>query len=634
MEERRNNKLEVKLELMKGKELDALSGFAASFARSVSDLDKAMNSYAERIEKIVMSSEKQGPLGVSANGMVGGASPIVHAGDMYAARLSQNFGMSHQSSSGLILPSAYVAGSAGTTVGSSGTAAVAGGQGGGKPPGSYDMNEEVFLATLMSNPLKAFTAQPLLAKGIGSVAGALSGANGRFGKSMQWLGDNPQVAAAGMTTLGAAYMGANFASGGYNQYAQQAGLDTGADSQFGWRALPGINVFATEGGAQAFRAKWSDKVQSLSPTWSAEQGRDLRQTMASMGMTEDPDGIMRRSIRDGHSGSTVAAFMNHARRYRADQVGSVEDTLDNLARSAKAAGMSVEEFSAQAAAASATMSRELGIGARAGANIAMVGSAYGLSPEQSAGLMTRENTFRSMGFMGNSGGSMGQRYWTASQSLTSNIDSTKMMATQILGKYGIQDYEKLARAAEKGDKSAQDKIGMMNMITSTTGMSELFGGMNAEQLGQLYNPKNEGAARAKALVAQITDGPGDTSGILKDNKRLKQVLSDAKVSKKAQKKFFKGFSELSESEKKDRLAATVMGKGGVENRSESKAVLDLTPDAKRLVKMMDGSDDTPNKNKSKSNARKAIEVATMVNPVTMPVASSLKAYDYLKNDVF
>ena len=617
MAERRNNKLEVKLQLMKGKELSALNAFAKNFSDSVSRLDAAMADYTKRIEGVALNAAKGvGTQAVSANGVTTGS--FTHAG--YSQAATHAHAASNARGAGIAQDlTAPQAGVASTQTG---------------PPGvskHSTLDDEVFLSTLMANPMRAFTAQPTLSSvikratnliPIGNVDPETGRATSRAGRSLQWAQQNPQAMAAGVMTLGGAYMATNFASSGYRGYAQQAGLDVGVDSPGGIMALPGLNLF-TEGGRQAMKAKWSDRLASLSPTWSGQQAQELRQTMMSMGMTEDPDGIMKRMMQQGHSAATVKAFVDHARRYRPDQLPNVEGNLDRLASAASAAGMSVEEFSSATAQVAATLSRQLGIGAAEGTRITSVGAAYGLTPEQSGALMSREATFRSMGMGTAGGGDVFTRYDNASSKLTPNIESTKRLARQILP--GIENYKAIAAAADKGDPEAIRQRGRIRMLASSPGVSELLGGMSPDEIGVLFDEGKVSKGRQSEWYEQ--ELLRDKEGFLGSKSRVRDLLkSDGKLSK-TDKSFLSEFSGMGAKERERKLNDIITGSGGVKDKSVK---LDLTPEAKRLVKLMGGGDKESGRPRSSEEqiARTAIEVASFAVPgVGIAAGLGLKAWD-------
>lgn len=607
MADRRNNKLEVKLQLMKGKELEGLRSFATRFEKSVTDLSTAMSDYTKRIEEIVKSGSAAsggGAPGSMAGSVTGG---FAHAG--YAAHAAREYSQSR-------------ARGAGTFAGAAdGASAPSGGGGAGAagPPAARgkdgSLNDEVILSQLMSNPMRAFQWQLPAQTAVGSLMSRLPGPRldesgnpaTRMGRAWETVRDNPGMVVAGAGTMGAAYMGSNFAADGHRGYALQAGMDTGADS--GWAALiPGFLPSAPGGSKQAFKAKWSDRWAALSPAWSGDQAKELRQTMASMGMTRDPDNMMKDMMKQGHSGATVKAFADAARRYRPDQLPTVEADLDRLAASASAAGMSVEEFGAQAAQVSAALTRSLGISSRNAGDIAVVGAGYGLTPEQSAGMMSRESVFRSMALGTAGGGTVGQRYYGAANKLKPNVDSTKMLAKSILP--GIENYKKLSAAAAKGDKSAMDKVGHIQMIASSAGVSELLGGLTPDELGNLYDPGKESKVNQRDQYSTMVKI--DRKGLLKSEGRMREMLAADGGFGKKDKNVLKAIMDTKDLDKREKkLNDRILGQGGVKDQHVK---LDLTPEAKRLVKQMGGKEDNSPEDAGTNWSRVAVEGATTLLP--------------------
>ncbi len=594
MADRRDNKLQVKLELLKNSELDKLSNFSTAFAQSVSSLDRAMSSFADRVEKVVMGMEspKTGMRSISGTGVVPG-SIGAHTGYEGTARINYDFGRSQQA--GSFVPMAGVSG-------------VSRQSGGAPAPASKtdSFDDEIFLGTFINNPMRAFTTQmaasQIFKRGISALP-----ADGRFmqSKAGQFIAKNPQATVAAGFTLGGAYMGMNVGEGGYTGLARQTGLDIGVDRLGGFGALPGLNLF-TAGGQQAAKARISDTLASLSPTISRQQLYEIRETLASMGMTEDPDGMLKRMTKRGYDLQTGASLLQTSRRFRPNEITSVESAMDNLASAASGAGESIKEFQRNALAAASEISRATGISSVSAMNNISEGAAYGLNAQETAGIMgSQKMRFMTMGM--SSSGTMGQRYWDASHNVSSNINTIRKIASRVIP--GIEDYQRLSRLAARGDKGAQDTVGRIDMIASQN--PELFGGLTPQQLSSALDPSHAGAADARKALNSIVSA-GDTTGLLGDRDRLRTLMRKAGVDKQDREKFFKHFNSDSSDKKLENLQKVLGHTGGVNDQR-----LGLTEDAKRLVKLMDKYDKGFTGQATKAAAMVA-RASVMSNPLAMP----------------
>lgn len=379
------------------------------------------------------------------------------------------------------------------------------------------------------------------------------------------------------------------------------------------------------------RAGMASKWQALSTmNWGTEQEQELRGALLGIGMNPSEGGRadhLYRDLRDisqdsGLNPDQLVSMSQYTARFEDKKgVRRLTSELSKLDEAASQAGMTTAQFAKGMEAVTQTLQQRLGMAPSKGMKIAREYTALtGVPGEAAAGVFN--NDFTMMMAMSRSGKSNPSKL-----TATDYLGGQTALIAQAVGASSVEDLRKHV------DKYlGSEQFGWLRMRNP-----ELFQGMDEVQIKNLVvNPGRKSDAFNK-LAAGISGsaGAGYSSHEIRD---IGTTLLGKRKFSDFMDRDHKGFDPRDGIQKNERQAMLKAIQKALDKSDTPMVKLDLTPEARRLVKQM-GYDDTSHRNKDgrshratvtdflKSHADEALSAGMMMNPATaqvLPLAGAAK----------
>lgn len=380
-----------------------------------------------------------------------------------------------------------------------------------------------------------------------------------------------------------------------------------------------------------FRAGAASKFQALKTfNWNTEQEQQLRGALLGAGLNPSEDrsrgeGLYRDlkdiAIDTGLGPDQLVEMSQYTARFEGNKgLRRLTSELSKLDEAASQAGMTTAQLAKGMEAVAQTLQQRLGMAPSRGMKIAREYTALtGVPGEAAAGVFN--NDFIMMMSMARSGKNNPGKL-TATDYLTGQ----QALAAQAVGASSVEDFTKNI------DKYlGSEQFGWLRMRNP-----ELFAGMDEAQIkNSLVNPARKSKA-FNQLAAGLKGGVGAGYSAHEIKDIGTTLLGKQKFSDFMNKEH-RGFDPRDGIQKHERTAMLKAIQKALDKSDMPMVKLDLTPEARRLVKQM-GYDDASHRNKGgrshratvtdfvKSHADEAVTAGFMAaNPAMAPIGAGINA---------
>jgi hypothetical protein len=394
---------------------------------------------------------------------------------------------------------------------------------------------------------------------------------------------------------------ANFNGARRYNGAQQLGYDTAGASW--WSGLPGAGFF-TEGGRQSIAQRWTNNMASLSLGWSKEEQQNLTSSLANRGVDtsksflglgsnrgrSDISDSLQRIIREtGIDPDTVVEQWDRARRYDPGSLSHFEEDMKDLQKSAKAAGMGVDQFAKAALDAATQMSESMGMSGSDARRAITAGAAGGLVPDQVSRLTNQGLALRTMA------NNPGMQYSEVMDNPSLNLDQVYKEVQGVSG-ISMSEMQKAKKRAESPNRTAADvqrydamRSQMDILYQDPTTRDQIFQGMTPDQL-LTFSDSKQRSRMDLSYKLQEAIKPGRL-GNIKDSD-LQKMMKESGFSSK-------DISSVEGSKDKWHRAEDILNKKTGNKMAGPKLKVELSRQAKKLLDVSPKSIDLSFSNASK-----------------------------------